>query len=319
MSEIKIIENASELGAGARGASLGLGAMKVAAHKKGSSLFGDFERFVIDDENERLNDAVLFKFAAYIEGILTIYQVVSDTVSYILREGDFPIILAGDHSSAGGTLAGIRAAYPDKRVGVVWIDAHADIHTPYTTPSGNMHGMPLATALGIDNKKAKTNEADPDAMELWDQMINLNGTSPKINHEDLVFVAVRDTEQAEKDLMNNWNIKNFEVGEIRESGVDKVVGQIKKKLDQCDVVYVSFDVDSMDCELVSMGTGTPVKNGITEAEASEIVRKLAVWEKCCCLEFVEINPCLDDKINKMAEVSFEILEKTVTGLQSRIK
>jgi len=319
MAEIKIIENPSELGAGTRGASLGIGALKVAAHNQKSAYFGNFERFVIDDENERLNDPVQYKFALRAEGILSIYQRVSDTVSHVLKEGDFPLILAGDHSSAGGTIAGIKAVYPEKRLGVVWVDAHADMHTPLTTPSGNMHGMPLATALGITNEESKINEADSEGLEFWEQMLNLNGVSPKIQADDLVFVGVRDTEKPEDDLIERLGIRNFEVAEVRSNGVNAIVESIKDKLADCDMIYVSFDVDSMDCDLVSRGTGTPVPNGLTEEEALGFVRQLSSWEKCCCLEFVEINPCLDDKINTMAETAFRILESTTEELQKRFE
>lgn len=319
MAEIKIIENPSELGAGTRGASLGIGALKVAAHNQNNDFFGNFERFVIDDENERLNDPVVFQHAIRAEGIQLIYQRISDAVSHVLKQGDFPLVLAGDHASAGGTIAGVKAAFPEKRLGVVWVDAHADMHTPLTTPSGNMHGMPLATALGVVNEEAGINAVDPDALAIWNQLIQLNGIAPKLASEDLVFVGVRDTEEAEDGLMDQMNIRNIKVDEVRSNGVHKMVKEIKEKLSDCDMVYVSFDVDSMDCDLISKGTGTPVPNGLTETEAADFVQQLATWEKCCCLEFVEINPCLDNKINVMAETAFRILENTTKELQNRFE
>src|SRR5690606_30318921 len=137
------------------------------------------------------------------------------------------------------------------------------------------------------------------------------GISPKIQPEDLVFIAVRDTEEPEDLLMENLGIRNITVEEVRKSGVDHVVDEVLEKLKDCDLVYVSFDVDSMDPKIVSHGTGTPVDSGLTPEEAEGIMTGLIKSDKLCCLEFVEINPCLDEKKNKMAEVAFDLLERLV--------
>ncbi|MCG8575871.1 MAG: arginase [Flavobacteriales bacterium] len=318
MTEIKIIENTSEIAAGTRGASLGVGALKVVAHNHESELFGKYERYIVEDENELLNRPVQYPTAKRIEGVVQVYQNVSDVVSHVLDNDNFPLVLAGDHASAGGTIAGIKKSHPDKRLGVIWIDAHADLHTPYTTPSGNIHGMPLATALGTDNLESQINDPVEEVKTYWNQMKDLNGVTPKIQSEDLVFIAVRDTEKPEDDLMERRGIRNFSVDEVRQKGLQTVVTEIKEKLSDCDIVYVSFDVDSMDCILVSKGTGTPVENGLTPEEAEHFVRQFSSWDKCCCVEFVEINPCLDNKINKMAEVAFDILDKTLIDLENRL-
>lgn len=318
MSEIKIVENTSEIAAGTRGASLGVGALKVVAHNTGSDFFGRYERFIVENENEILNEPTEFNYAKRIDGLVNVYRNTMDVVSHILNEGDFPLILAGDHASAGGTIAGIKKAYPDKRLGVVWIDAHADLHTPYTTPSGNIHGMPLATAVNEDNLEYRINDPKPETVEFWENLKNMGGIAPKVNPSDIVFIAVRDTEGPEDAYIEQVGIRNFTVEEIRQKKPFAIADEVKVKLHECDIVYVSFDVDSMDCDIVSRGTGTPVKNGLTPEEATEFMIAFSAWEKTCCVEVVEINPCLDDKINKMAETAFEIIEKFTPEIEKQL-
>ncbi|MBD3637282.1 MAG: arginase [Crocinitomicaceae bacterium] len=319
MAEIKIIENPSEIGAGTRGASLGIGALKVAAQNKASGFFGKYERFVVEDENDLLNEEVWYLKAKHIDGIVKIYQRTADIVSHVFENGDFPLVLAGDHSSAGGTIAGIKKHFPNKRLGVIWIDAHADLHTPYTTPSGNIHGMPLATAIGTDNLESKQNDPKKETIAFWNELKQIGGISPKIHPADLVFIGVRDTETPENELIERQNIKNYPVDELRSKGVEEVTEEIKNKLQECDLVYVSFDVDSMDCDLVSRGTGTPVENGLTPEEANDLMENFASWRKVACIEMVEVNPCLDDKINKMAETAYGILENFTNKIEKRLE
>ncbi|MGV6861102.1 MAG: arginase [Putridiphycobacter sp.] len=311
---IKIIENQSEIAAGTRGSSLGIGAMKVVSQTLEDGFFGQFEILNIVDENNLLNHPTPFNFAKRIDGLVKIYDRTCETVSSVLNKGDFPLVLSGDHACAGGTIAGIKKAFPDKRLGVIWIDAHADVHTPYTTPSGNMHGMPVATALNEDNKGAQINELNPETSGYWNKLKNTGGIAPKIDINDLVYISVRDTEKPEDDFIARNNIKNFGVDEIRAKGIETTVNEIKSKLKDCDVIYVSFDVDSMDCILISKGTGTPVENGLTGEEAKYFLTEFAKWDKTRCIEFVEINPCLDDKINKMAETAYDILKATVANI-----
>lgn len=317
MPEIKIIENPSEIGAGTRGASLGIGALKVVAHNANSGYFGKYERFVIEDENDILNEPSQYTYAKRIDGLVNVYQRTADVVAHVLSSGNFPMVLSGDHACAGGTLAGIKKHYSNKRIGVVWIDAHADLHTPYTTPSGNIHGMPLASALGVDNLESKVNEPIEATKNFWNQLKRIGG-DVDILPEDLVFIAVRDTEKPEDEFMARNNIKNFTVDEVREKGQDLVLNEIKTKLGHCDVVYISFDVDSMDCILVSKGTGTPVEHGLTPEEAKFFMDEFASWEKVVCMEVVEINPCLDNKINKMAEEAYKILESCTEKVENRL-
>jgi arginase len=313
--DIVFLLNKSEITAGSRGASLGPEAIITAARKKGSFIFGENEVQKIENANHLLDLPTKHKFAKRIDGLLSIYQQIHQKVSLLLTNNAFPLILAADHGSAGGTIAGIKAAFPDKRLGVIWIDAHADIHTPYTTPTGNMHGMPLATALNIDNIECKVNEVCDETVSLWDQLKNVGNIAPKISPEDIVYIAVRDTEEQEDCVMQQLGIKNYPVSEVRQKGVPAVMAEITKKLNSCDIIYVSFDVDSMDPDLTSYGTGTPVKGGLSPQEAHEILTSMAGNPKTACIEVVEVNPCLDNKTNTMAEVTLGLIESVVRVLK----
>lgn len=313
--EITFIVNRSEITAGTRGASLGPDAVFVAARAKKSTFFADYSITDLPTFNNLLDRPAVHPFAKRIEGLIKVYEVVSETISAELAKNHFPIVLAGDHGSAGGTIAGIKKAYPEKRLGVVWIDAHGDLHTPYTTPSGNMHGMPLSTALNDDNLECKINDVPVDTIAAWEQLKNIGFTGKKLNPEDLIFIGVRDTELEENAIIKRLGIKNYTVEELLEKGTQRVIESVHDRLKDCDMIYVSFDVDSMDPKATSYGTGTPVKNGLMPKQARELLNGIAGSPKTVCVEFVEVNPCLDEKLNRMAEVTFELIEslvKTIT-------
>lgn len=312
MRNIKIIEVRSEIGAGTRGASLGIDAIKIAALDFMSSFFVNFPSEQVETENKLLYEPVASPYAKRIQGVYTMYERVSKAVSETIKSGLFPIVLAGDHSTAGGTIAGLKMAKPKNRLGVIWIDAHTDIHTPYTTPSGNMHGMPLSTALAMDNTENKVHTPDQYTVELWDKLKNIGKIQPKINPEDIVYIAVRDFEKEEEYLLKKHNIKVIPVQEVRRKGVENVVRQTLLHLSSCDNIYVSFDVDSLDSS-ISRGTGTPVSNGLKEREAEDLMASFMQNRKICCFEITEVNPTLD-KENLMAEIAFNILQRSVNLL-----
>lgn len=313
--EITFIINKSEITAGTRGASLGPEAIMSAARKTQSELFGIHKVKWVKDENYRLDLPVKYPHAKKIEGLLAVFEAMVSELDAVYNEGGFPVVLAGDHGSAGGTIAGIKAKYPDKRLGVIWIDAHGDLHTPYTTPSGNMHGMPLSTAIGDDNLECKRNDISPDVVDLWESLKNAGVKGVKLLPEDLVFIGVRDTEQEEDALMERLLIKNYTVSDINEIGTEKLAETCLNRLGACDLIYVSFDVDSMDPDETSHGTGTPVPNGLTVDQATELLLAFSRSPRLVALEIVEVNPCLDEKTNKMAETAHQILEKVVAELE----
>lgn len=312
MKNIKLIEVPSEIGAGTRGTSLGIEAIKIAALDFMSNFFVHFPSERIQTENHLLHEPIQSPYAKRIAGVVTMYERVSKAVHETLKNNFFPIILSGDHSTAGATIAGIKTAKPKSKLGVIWIDAHADLHTPYTTPSGNMHGMPLTTAINEDNLKSKVHKLDASTIKMWDQLKDIGKIKPKVLPEDIVFISLRDYEKEEKAIIDKYKMKIISTGEIRRKGAENIVRSVLRYLDDCTDIYISFDVDSLDAS-ISKGTGTPVGNGLKEREAEDLVSKFMMNRKVCCFEITEVNPTLD-KENLMAEIAFNILQRSVNIL-----
>lgn len=307
---LRILEIRSEIGAGTRGASLGPEAIKFASLNNKSDLFVRYPTTEIKHNNDLLFGPVVTPWGKRIEGLYEVFERYTSAINDTLKQYSHFITLAGDHSTAAATIAGIRMHYPNKRLGVIWIDAHADLHSPYSTPSGNLHGMPLGIALGIDNLENKIHEPVKITKDYWERLKEIGGINPKIKPEDLVFIGVRDTEEAEEMAIKNQKIKNFSVDEVRNLGIEETVKQSLALLKNCDLIYLSFDVDSMDPSH-SRGTGTPVENGFHPEEAKALISGICKDPKTITFEIVEVNPCLDDKKNKMAEMAFDILQTVV--------
>lgn len=305
---IKLIKNRSDIGAGTRGSDLGIDAIEIAAINKNSDYFNQFEFEDVKTHNESIYDKNRSSSAKRIEHVVEQCTRVSNAVKKNLEGNYFPIVLSGDHSSALGTLSGIKAAYPEQNIGVFWIDAHADLHSPYTSPSGNIHGMPLSAAIADDNLTCQINELAPETQHYWDEMKNIGCKGAKVLPKNIVYFGVRDTEEAEDKQIEKYKIKNYKVDEIRYRGLKTCVKEALDSLSNCDILYLSFDVDSMDCDLISYGTGTPVPRGFDQYEIIAIMDQVIETNKVICIEFVEINPLLDNKGNKMAETAFEVLE-----------
>ena len=307
MKHIKIIKNKSDIGAGTRGSDMGIDAIEIAAINAKNDFFNRFNFVEIETVNEAVYEKQNTPYAKRVGKVLKVCTQLSNTVRASLVEDAFPIVLSGDHSSALGTISGIKMAFPEKRLGVVWVDAHADIHSPYTSPSGNIHGMPLAAALADDNLDRKVNDITAETDENWEDMKNIGGISPKVKHSDIVYFGVRDTEEPEDYLIEKNQIKNYKVEEVRYRGVEACLEETLKRLKDCDCIYISFDVDSMDCDLISKGTGTPVSKGFDQEEAKQIIKGIIASGKVVCTEVVEVNPTLDNKGNAMAEAAFDVL------------
>ncbi|MFO7822549.1 MAG: arginase [Cyclobacterium sp.] len=312
MRDIKLVEVRSELAAGTRGASMGIDALKVASLDKKSDFFTQFDPVNVKDANDYLWRGNEHPYAKYIDGVYEVIHHVYATIRDLREKRKFPIVLAGDHSTAAGTIMGIKAAHPDRRLGVIWIDAHADLHSPYTSPSGNMHGMPLAMCLGIDNLEQKQNEPLPGTVAYWEKLKSLGGDQPKISPEDIVFIGVRSTEEPENYLIERYGITNISVAELRASGIELAASKALQILKNCEQIYISFDVDSLDTS-ISKGTGTPVPDGLTVSEAVQLNEELIKDKRVCAWEIVEVNPTLDTE-NAMAENAFEVLESTTRSL-----
>lgn len=311
---LQLLFNVSEITAGTRGASLGPQAIVTAARKAQDDFFSDYPPLILPDFNASLDAPVKYPSAKRIEFLSMLMDELVEAIDQTIEEGKFPFIVAGDHGSAAGTIAGIKKNYADKRLGVVWIDAHGDLHTPFTTPTGNMHGMPLAIALQEDNKECLKNEVPTEVEALWNELKNKGTNAPKFDEKDLLFFGVRSTEPEENELIHRKGIRNFPVPQWRKMSAEKRKEALDNFVDQIDVLYVSFDVDSMDPELTSYGTGTPVRNGFSPKEAEELLHYFAAQEKLVGMEFVEVNPCLDNQGNKMAEITFDLLKSTFKKL-----
>jgi arginase len=312
MKNIKLIEVASEIGAGTRGASLGVDAIKIAALDFMSNFFIHFPSEKVPTENKLLFEPIESPFAKRIGGITTMYERVSKSIQESLKSGFFPVVLSGDHSIAGATIAGIKMARPESKLGVIWIDAHADLHTPYTTPSGNLHGMPLSISIGEDNKECQVHDVEESTVKQWDYLKHIGNVFPKVLPEDIVFISLRDFEKEEKFLIEKYGMKVFTTSEVRRKGPENIVRSVVRYLSDCTDIYISFDVDCLDAG-ITKGTGTPVENGLREREAEDLVSKFMQMRKVCCFEITEVNPTLDRE-NLMAEIAFNILQRSVNIL-----
>lgn len=312
MKNIKLIEIPSEIGAGTRGASMGIDAIKIASLDFMSNFFIHFPSETIPTENKLLYEPIESPYAKRIKGVLTMYDRISKSVADTIKTGFFPLVLSGDHSTAGATIAGLKIAKPKSKLGVIWIDAHADLHTPYTTPSGNLHGMPLAISIDEDNTESGSHELDSTTKSSWNALKNIGKICPKVLPEDVVFISLRDFEKEEKHIIDKYGMKVITTAEFRRKGVENVVRAVIRYLGDCTDIYVSFDVDSLD-SAISKGTGTPVGNGLKEREAEDLISKLMQVRKISCFEITEVNPTLD-KENLMAEIAFNILQRSANML-----
>lgn len=305
---IELIKNRSDIGAGTRGSDMGIDAIEIAAINQGSDFFRRYPFVNVQTRNHSIYEQDTYIYARHIEQVYQQCKQLCAVVENSLMSKCFPLVFSGDHSSALGTIGGIQAAFPDKSLGVIWMDAHADIHSPYTTPSGNLHGMPLAAVLHQDNLECKVNEVDAGTVLYWEKLKRIASSGLRLLPEHLVYFGVRDTELAEDVLINKLGIKNYTVAEVRGRGTNHCAQEALDRLKGCDLLYVSFDVDSIDSGLIAEGTGTPVPGGFTTEEVRSLLQEFSQTDKLICMELVEVNPLLDKRGNQTAEVAFSILE-----------
>lgn len=212
----------------------------------------------------------------------------ADAVSDIMSKDRFPLVFGGDHSIAIGSLAGISQHY--KNLGVIWYDAHGDLNTADTSPSGNIHGMPLAAGLGL---------GDPD-------LTGIGGSQPKVKPENLVIIGARSLDDGEKVLIKEKGIRVYTMHEIDRLGMTAVMKDAIQYLsEKTDGVHLSLDLDGLDPN-DAPGVGTPVIGGISYRESHLAMEMLAESDILTSAEFVEVNPILDDK-NKTATVAVALM------------
>ena len=213
-----------------------------------------------------------------------------------MDKDQFPLCIGGDHSMALGTIAGISSHCRKNklRMGVIWIDAHPDMNTDLTSPSGNIHGMPLAASLGIGNEK----------------LVNFLGFKPKIKPENCALIGIRSIDMLERKLIKKLNIPIYTMSEIDKLGIHRVITRVLKHFkENVDHIHVSFDLDSVDPSIVP-GVGTPVPGGLSYREAHLIMEAIAECGCMSSLEITEVNPILDNK-NKSAVFASEIIASSM--------
>ncbi|HEY4611756.1 MAG TPA: arginase, partial [Bacteroidota bacterium] len=228
----------------------------------------------------------------YLPEIVRACTLLASKVDKIVQSGGFPLVLGGDHAIAIGTIAGISSACTkkSKSVGVLWIDAHGDLNTDETTPSGNIHGMPLAAAMGLG------------AIELT----SIGGDSRKVDPKNVVLIATRELDPGERTLIKKRGVNIFTMEEIDKHGMAVILTKALRKLRDVDVLHVSLDLDAVD-PAVAPGVGTPVKGGLNYREAHLIMESLNEANRMSSLEVVEVNPILDNR-NQSAEFAVELIQ-----------
>ncbi len=307
---VKILICASEVGAGKRGASLGPDAIRISSVNMLYNLFNQVPTEEI--KTQKLNKySPQFKSAKYIKLIASTQAKICRRMCKAQMDGFKTLIFSGDHSNAAGFFAGFREAYPDKKLGIIWIDAHGDIHSPYTSPSGNMHGMPMAILLGEDNRENQLKPIKPEVIKNWERIkrTGKRKITPKLFPEDIVYVDIRSLEKQEWETLKRLKIKYYTPDVLHKKGAKKTAKEIEKYFEPYDAVYVSFDVDSLDPS-ISKGTGTPVKGGLTLDEAKDLLKTFTRMNNFKSLEVTEVNPLLD-KENKMANAVVDILRESL--------
>ena len=240
------------------------------------------------------------KRAKYLAEIADACKDLAAIVEKSLDESMMPVVLGGDHSIAAGSLSGVAAHFKkkEKKIGLLWLDAHGDINTPETSPSGNVHGMPLAAAMGYG------------ATEL----VELQGFKPKVEPQNISLVGIRDLDSQEKKLAKKSGVHVFTMRDIDERGMREVMSDaLKYAMDDTDGISVSLDMDFVDPS-DAPGVGTPVRGGVTYREAHLAMEMLADTEAMVSLEVVEINPVIDEH-NRTALLGVELV---LSGLGKKI-
>lgn len=304
------ILSTSDIGAGKSGAAGGPVAVKDQAESLGIVI----NEFELVNNGTMLTHNMPHDYGKHIEDVVEAMNRLNDKVSQTIAKQRFPIILSGDHSNAIGGLSGLKNTFADKRIGVIWIDAHADLHSPYTTPSGNIHGMPLAALAGLDHDNLKRNNVDEVTAYYWNELKHLgyHHVSPKFDLKDLVLIGVRDAEDEEWNIIENSGVKTFTPDDIRAIGMEQVINETLLYLKDCDLLYVSFDADSLD-PTISTGTGTTAPDGLSIAQAELIFGQLMQHPKTGVFEITEVNPSLDTEGKAMAAVIAGLLSKGLSA------
>ena len=275
-----------DLGADRRGVDMGPSAMRIADVDKRLEELG----YTVSDEGDipMLNIEEQEEEHTHLKYLTTIKEMSEGLcvrTKRILDEGRFPLILGGDHSMSIGSIAGISQHCKEqgKSLGVVWVDAHPDMNTEETTPSGNIHGMPLAVAMGIGH---------PD-------LLSIGYEGAKVDPDNVAMVGLRSIDEGERTLIRDMGLKAFTMVDIDRMGMfsvaQKIIDEVAMKVDH---LHISFDVDSVDPS-IAKGVGTPIPGGLTYREIHLLMEMISLAPSFSSLEVTEVNPILDDE-NKTA-------------------
>ncbi len=231
--------------------------------------------------------------AKYLPEISRVVGSLAMKVERAMKKGQFPLVLGGDHSIAIGTISGMAsfARKQNKKLGVLWIDAHGDFNTPESSPSGNIHGMPLAVCVGLGPKA----------------LTSIGGTYRKIDPENVAIIGLRNVDRTESTNLHKYGLNLYTMEDVDKHGIHWVVKKaFQKVVANVDYVHVSFDLDSVD-PVYAPGVGTPVKGGLDYREAHLLMEMIAASGKMTSLEIVEMNPILDNR-NQSAEFAVEVVQ-----------
>jgi len=295
--QIDLIGVPVDLGAGRRGVDMGPSAIRYASlqnklEEMGNSIEDKGNIEVPIQEMCKITDPKL----KYVDCIIPMGRRVAGAVATSMQAGHFPLVLGGDHSLSVGS---IRGAAKQKKLGVIWVDAHADFNTPETTPSGNIHGMPLAALCGL---------GDPRLVSLWDE------TPPILDPQRVAVIGARDLDPGEKQNLLLAGVMVQSMEQIDRLGMLTALEQaIERVSKDVDGIYLSFDMDALDPRHAS-GVGTPVPGGLTFREAHLACEVVAETGKLIGMDMVEVNPILDVQ-NQTAILAVEFIR---SALGSRI-
>jgi arginase len=299
--KVRVIGVPMDLGQSRRGVDMGPSALRVAGLLTRLRQLGcqvdDIGNIPVKQPEEQPYGE---KRAKYLNEIAETCRGLAEIVEKSLAEGFLPLVLGGDHSIAAGTEAGIASWYrkQSKRIGLLWLDAHGDMNTPDSSPSGNVHGMPLAAVIGYGAP----------------ELVDLLGTHPAIEPRNVVIVGARDLDAKERRLIKESGVHVLTMRDIDERGLREVMSEaIKFASDDTDGVAVSLDMDFVDPS-DAPGVGTPVRGGVTYREAHLAMEMIADSKVMVSLEVVEINPVIDLH-NKTALLGVEMV---CSGLGKRI-
>lgn len=292
-SRIAILGAPLDLGAGRRGVDMGPSALRLAGLGPRVAQLGytveDLGNVFVEQQESTPSGPASAK---YLPQISSACAALADMVDRAIREDRFPLVLGGDHSVATGTVAGVCNAYRQRqqKIGLIWIDAHADMNTPETSPSGNVHGMPLACCIG---------DGPPELTRIF-------GYAPKVEPRNVVLIGIRDVDLSERSHVRKSGVNVFTMRDIDERGLREVMEQALALAGTGTAgIHLSFDMDAVDPD-EAPGVGTPVRGGITYREAHLAMEIICDSASLTSMEVVEVNPVLDSA-NRTALLAVELV------------